>query len=419
MPIPEKNSPLDQLSEEYLRLVLSVGLHDPDYVDAYYGPPEWKAEVEREHPSLEIIAAQAEALVGALLGLPLHDQEEIVTLRHRYLLRQTESLSVRVSMLQGVKRTFDEEALALYDAVPPSYPKEHFESLLKGVEEILPGTGDVAVRYQEYTKQFVIPRDRLDGVFSAAISEGRRRTEKNLSLPVGDDFSVEYVTEKPWSGYNWYKGKGRSLIQMNVDFPIPIDRAVDLACHEGYPGHHVYNSLLEQHLVRERGWMEYSVYALFSPQSLIAEGTANFGIEMAFPGSTRVEFEKEVLFPLAGLPPEEAEHYYRVHGLTQRLAYAGNEAARRYLDGVITREEAARWLQDYALMSPERSVQRTTFFDVYRSYVINYNLGQDLVRRYIEARGGTLNNPQQRWEIFSALLSSPRVPSDLTRVQEL
>src|SRR5688500_14834724 len=67
---------------------------------------------------------------------------------------------------------------------------------------------------------------------------------------------------------------------LNVDLPVYIDRAVDLACHEGYPGHHVYNALLEQHLVRGRGWHEFSVYPLFSPHSLIAEGTANYGITM-------------------------------------------------------------------------------------------------------------------------------------------
>ena len=110
-----------------------------------------------------------------------------------------------------------------------------------------------------------------------------RADAAHLALPPGESFTVEYVTGKSWSGYNWYQGDYRSLIQVNTDLPINIDRAIDLACHEGYPGHHVYNVLLEQHLVRERGWIEYSVYPLFSPQSLIAEGTANYGIEVAFP----------------------------------------------------------------------------------------------------------------------------------------
>src|SRR6185503_6212472 len=101
-------------------------------------------------------------------------------------------------------------------------------------------------------------------------------------------------------------GNARSLIQINTDLPIFIDRAVDLAAHEGYPGHRVYNALLEQALVRGRGWPEFSVYPLFSPQSLIAEGSANYGIEVAFPGEERVNFEKTVLYPLAGLDPSKA-----------------------------------------------------------------------------------------------------------------
>ena len=115
---------------------------------------------------------------------------------------------------------------------------------------------------------------------------------------------------KSWSGYNWYQGNYRSLIQVNTDLPIYIDRAIDLACHEGYPGHHVYNALLEKHLVRDRGWVEFSVYPLFSPQSLIAEGTANYGIEVAFPGDERLAFERDVLFPLAGLDPSRRDEYY-------------------------------------------------------------------------------------------------------------
>ena len=93
---------------------------------------------------------------------------------------------------------------------------------------------------------------------------------------------MAYVKDKPWSAYNWYQGGFASLIEVNTDLPVYIDRAIDLACHEGYPGHHVYNALLEQHLVKQRGWVEFSVYPLFSPQSLIAEGTANYGIQVAF-----------------------------------------------------------------------------------------------------------------------------------------
>jgi hypothetical protein len=171
--------------------------------------------------------------------------------------------------------------------------------------------------------------------------------------------------------------------------------------------------LLERHLVRDRGWMEFSVYPLFSPQSLIAEGTANFGIDVAFPRDERLAFERRTVFPAAGLDGGRATEYADVLALVDRLSYAGNEAARRYLDGHIDAETAAEWLERYALYSPPRARQRVRFIEQYRSYVINYNLGKDMVRHYIEAQGGTASDAVRRWQLFEQLLSSPRLPSGL------
>ena len=117
-----------------------------------------------------------------------------------------------------------------------------------------------------------------------------------VALAPGESFDLQFVNGKSWSGYNYYQGNFRSLIQINTDLPIRITRAVDLGCHEGYPGHHVYNALLEQTFVRERGWVEMSVYPLFSPMSFVAEGSANYGIDLAFPGEEGTRFEREVLF---------------------------------------------------------------------------------------------------------------------------
>jgi hypothetical protein len=266
-------------------------------------------------------------------------------------------------------------------------------------------------RYNAFRNRFVIPSEKLQAVFSAAIDACRERTVRHIELPAEESFQVEYVKDKSWSAYNWYKGGFHSLIQVNTDLPFYIDRAIDLACHEGYPGHHVYNVLLEKHLRRDRGWVEFSTYALFSPQSLIAEGTANYGIEVTFPDDERVDFERETLFPLAGLDPSQTELFYRIQDRVEKLKYAGNEAARRYLNGEIDANEAAAWLTEYALMEPQRAAQRVRFIDQYRSYVINYNLGQDLVRGYVERRTG--GDSERVWAEFTALLASPRLPSGL------
>jgi hypothetical protein len=137
---------------------------------------------------------------------------------------------------------------------------------------------------------------------------------------------------------------------------------------------------------------------------------------MAFPGDERAAFERDVLFPLAGLDPARAPTYYQLADLLERLSYAGNEAARDYLDGDIGRDEAEEWLVRYALSSPDRAAQRVRFFDTYRSYVINYNLGRDLVRDSVESRGG--DDRTARWREFERLLSLPLTPGDLRRSLE-
>jgi hypothetical protein len=202
---------------------------------------------------------------------------------------------------------------------------------------------------------------------------------------------------------------------VNTDLPIYVDRAIDLACHEGYPGHHVYNVLLEKNLVRDRGWVEFSVYPLFSPQSLVAEGTANYGIDVAFPAQERLAFERSTIFPAAGLDPAGAADYYDVLTLVDRLSYAGNEAARRYINGQLDPKGAASWLERYALYSPPRAAQRLRFIDQYRSYVINYNLGKDMVKRYVESNGGTASNAAKRWTFSSNCSRRPVCPRDCSR----
>lgn len=404
---------LSQIAERYVRLVLQVGQHDANFVDAYYGPDALRPPQDRKAPINELLAAAAALQEDAASFTLPDDADDLTKLRKQYLAQQLTAVHARLRMLNGEPFPFDVESKLLYDTQAPVNSEASFQSTLDELATTLPGDGPLIARYEAFRQRFVIPPDRLDRVFTRAIAECRARTLAHLTLPEGESFTVEYVKDKSWSAYNWYKGGYRSVIQVNTDLPITIDRAIDLACHEGYPGHHVYNALLEKNLVRDRRWIEFSIYPLFSPQSLIAEGTANFGIPVAFPGASRVAYEKTALFPEAGLDPAQAEAYYAVQALIDRLSYAGNEAARRYLNGEITRAQAVDWLMRFAMMPKERAEQRTRFFDQYRSYVINYNYGKDLVRDWVERNGGTEDKPDERWRVFGQLLSSPRLPSGL------
>ena len=407
---------MNSVAEQYVKLVLNIGTLDPDYVDAYFGPAEWKPETKSGSTSdsafIQNLYDEAGKLLDALESLSKEKADEIQTLRYRFLYKQILAARTKVFMLAGGKLSFDEEAKALYDAEVPTYDSSYFQNIIEEINNLLPGEGNVSERWQNYKKQFIIPNEKLDAVFQAAINECRKRTLQYINLPAKESFKVEYVKGQPWGAYNWYKGNSFSVIQINTDLPSYIDRAVDLAAHEGYPGHHVLNVLLEK-LYRERNWVEFSVYPLFSPQSLIAEGTGNFGVEITFPGNSQMEFEKEVLFPLAGLDPSKTDTYYKISKLIQQLSYSSNEAARNYLDGKWTKEQTISWLQRYNLASKERAEQNLKFFDKYRSYIINYNLGKDIVKNYIEKNGGTAENEKLTWALFEKIISTPQTPSGL------
>ncbi len=407
--------PLSTWATDYVHLVLATGRHDPNFVDAYYGPPAWKATAETGEPkSLTALRAEAERLLAGVQAAQAGPDQAV---RRDYLQGQLGAVAAHLARLAGQVLFFDDEAEALYQMRPPVTPEADFEAALTRLDQLLEGTGTVQARYQRVRERVIVPTERVDAVFQAAIHEARERTRQHATLPASDHFRVEYVRDKAWSGYNWYQGGGSSVIQVNLDLPITIDRALDLAAHEGYPGHHVYNALLEQRFAQAppvgRGWVEFTVYPLFSPQSLIAEGTANFGIEVAFPGAERLTFEREVLFPLAGLDPQDATFWAQVQAELKWLAFADNEAARGYLEGRLDRAAAEAYLMRYSLRTAAQAAQRLRFIETYRSYVINYNLGEQRVRDWVNRQGGTADQPARRWAVFLELISSPRLPRAL------
>ena len=406
---------LDQVAKDYVKLVLELGLYDPDFVDAYHGPKEWKPNSQaKDQFPLEDFRNRVGKLQNEFQKAKSEQIDNLELKRQISLEKHLLALAARIEFMGGNRFSFDEEARAFYDVEVPHFSADYFEKSLARLDTVLPGSGDISSRYQQFKKPFEIPKDKLSEVFKTALLEGKKIAAQYIKLPEGDSFEIEYVNNQPWSGYNWFKGNASSLIQVNTDLEIYIDRAIDLACHEAYPGHHLHHSLVEAYLLKEKAWMEFSVHALFSPISFVAEGVANYGVKLAFPKEERILYEEETLFPLAGFDPKLARPYYKVLSLLQKLSYAGNEAARGYLDQKITRQEATDWLQRYSLMSPERAEQRLKFIERYRSYVINYNLGQDVVEQYIEAKVAKGSGGKaEKWKAFGELLSTPCVASFL------
>jgi len=406
---------LNQLATQYVRLGLEIGQYDSDFVDAYYGPDSLKPTKPKQltFPKDSLLAS-VNSLITELDQMSTNAENDTVRTRAHWLSHQLIAFGRRVKIFSGEYKSFDEESKDLFGAVAPAYPESHFQALVAKLDSLLPGKGTVPVRFQQLASRFIIPKDKIDTVFKVTIAEARKRTQAHYQLPSQETFTLEYVTNKPWSGYNWYKGNYNSNIQINTSLPIYLNRAIDLACHEGYPGHHIYNLLLEKNLYQDKGWVEISLYPLFSPQSLIAEGSANYGIRVAFSEEEQKQFYKNVLIPLTGLDSTNLDLYLKTFAIKSQLEYARNEAARGVVNGKMTDQQALHWLTDYQLLDSKAAETYLGFIKKYRSYVINYNYGQALVKNYIESKGGTDQNPEKRWELFNNLLKNEITTEELT-----
>ena len=402
---------LDRIARDYVRLSLTIGEKEEGYIDAYYGPPDILANAKAEAPRLSLPDLARRANVLSMRVAALKPKRSDVR-RAAFLTAQLTAAKTRLRMMAGEKLSFADEAKGLFGLTPELKPLTSYDPVLATIEALVPGTGPLSSRVDAFQDRFTIPAARLKPVFDAAIAECKARTLRHIALPKAEKFEMKFVTGKSWSGYNYYLGKATSRIEINTDLPIRIGRAVDLGCHEGYPGHHVLNVLLEERLVKGKGWIEFSVYPLYSPQSLIAEGSANYGIDLAFPGPERLAYETRVLYPLAGIPTADAARYAGLQDAMKALAGARFTIARDYLEGRIDEADAVRLTQRYQLVSEARAKQSIAFTKQYRSYVINYGFGQEMVRADVERAGPS---PEARWKRMEQLLSEPTLPSDLQK----
>jgi len=402
---------VDAIASAYVLLTLEIGTHERGYIDAYYGPPsllEAATKAPRDKPTL---LAAARQLMAKLDAAAPDLSDPIERRRAAFLRAQLRAAETRLMMMEGTRFPFAEEAERLFGVRPQLKPLASYDAQLAAIAALVPGDGSLAARVEAYLDRFTIPKDKLKPVFDAAIARCRGRTAAHVTMPEGESFDLQFVTGKSWSGYNYYQGGYHSIIQVNTDLPIRLSRALDLGCHEGYPGHHLLNMKLEEQLVKARGWTEFSVYPLYSPQSLIAEGSANYGIDLAFPDRTRPDTERDVLMPLAGIAPPGDDRYWQLNDALKALQGARLTIAQQYLDGAIDRPTAVALTQKYLLVSPQRAEQSVAFTDQYRSYVINYGIGEDMVRAYV-VRGSP--DRDESWRRMMLILSEPTLPSDLT-----
>jgi hypothetical protein len=390
---PGAPSALDAAAESYVRLVLALGERDADSLDTYHGPPAWQFEARARHATLADIRTAATSLADSLTSLTAANAEDEV--RRQFLIRQLRASATRIDIVRGARPPFAEEARALFalgQVGQVGQAGRESTAARAELERLMPGRGDLAARYAAFDRRFLIPRDRLRAVLSRAIEGCRAATGEHVSLPPGERVEVEYVADLAWSAFTRYQGRFTSRIRVNTALPLTVDRALDLACHEAYPGHHAIDSLLEARF--GSGRVELLVRPLFSPQSLLHEAASSGAADLAFPESARVAFERDELFPLAGLDPSGADGYVRVGRLVDRLHGVQADIARRYLDGQLDFSRASTALELDALMPSADATLK--FLNQFRSYAATYTAGRDAFSRYLDAHSTDRGSEHRR-----------------------
>ena len=359
--------------ERYLLLGLRLGKHVDGFVDAYFGPSELVEQVEPEEAvDPAELAAEASALLVRVDGGELEGR------RAAWLRAQLVGLETVARRLAGEQISWLDEVELCYGVSARLTPEEQFEEGHRLLDETFGDTDG----YQRWLAEQVVPPDRLLEAATVLRDEARRRSLERFGLPEGEDTYLELVTDEPWAAFNYYEGGLRSRVVINTDLPVWSHRLAHLVTHELYPGHHTEHASKEQRLVRERGFLEESIFLTGTPQSLVSEGIGELAPEMAF-GESLHEQAAELLRPL-GLPydVERAEGWRRasllLRQVSDNVAYQLNAEGR-------PRQEVVDYGVHWSRLPRERIEKAVDFATdpTWRAYTVCYSHGENLVRAHV------------------------------------
>jgi hypothetical protein len=386
---------VSDVSERYLELGLRLGRHIDGLIDAYYGPPEIKDRVDAEElPPPADLARNAAALIEDLDGL----EEQ----RRRWLSAQLVGLETVARRLAGEEMSFVDEVERCYGVAPERVPEERFEAVHEVLEETLPGDGSVAERFQAWRDTNTLSGDQLAGLVDSLGADLRERTEQFVGLPEGEVVRFDYVTDEPWAAYNYYLGGLRSRIAVNTDTPLTPTFLIGLVSHETYPGHHTEHAWKERLLVQEGGRLEESILLIGTPQSLVSEGIASLGPEIALGEDQQQVVAEHIRDTGVPFDPELSQ---TVREAARPLEGVGTNVALMLHEDGRSEDEALAYMKRWGLSSDLRAQQGLRFITnpVWRSYITTYIDGYRICEAFV---GG---DPAR----FKRLLTEQLTPADI------
>ena len=355
--------------ERYLRLGLRLDRHVEGVVDSYSGPPELSAAVAAEPPiDPPLLVADADELLAELPDGWLRDQ--------------VAGLRTYAGALAGESRTLADEAEGCFGLRPAFTDEAVFEAAHARLDDLLPGDGPLAARYERWEASLRVPAARVEELLAAVVDAARAWTRGVVELPAGEGVEIEIVRDVPWLAYCEYVGGLRSRISVNVDLPLSALDLLVTATHETYPGHHTERCCKEIALVRGRGLLEETLVAVPTPQSLVAEGIAQVGPALLLEGDGGADLA--AILHGAGVELD-LEHALAVRQALEPCRWAEVNAAFLLHEQGASAETVRAYLERFGLMSPELSAHMIRFLSdpTSRTYVLTYPAGRELCRAYV------------------------------------
>jgi len=405
---PAGEDPLDRQGRRFVELALALGQTDAKEVDTYFGPDALRPKADQPARTLDDLQRDLTALAGEIAKDPASDRQTRLADRIAHLLALIETIRAPHAA------SFDEEARRVYAIDPVPVNAAAMTAARFELARLLPGSGPLADRVDAFRARYVIPEDKRQAVFTRALAECRRRTRAHWRLPATERLEVEW-TPTVDAAWQRYRGNYHSQLQINPQAVAFLGSALDVACHEGYPGHHAQFVVQEMAAGSAGLPIEDKIVVLRSPDSMFREGAANYGVDLAFPPADRLAFERDVLFPLAGFPRPDAERFEKVRALIDTVAPATAPILRDYRDGRLSPDAAAAALQQDALVSSPQAL--LGFVDALGPYALGYTVARQWVgSRVAEAAGNG-----DRWQELRAYAEQvgipPRNPSKLKEKQ--
>lgn len=392
----------DTLIREYLLLGLRFDRIEPGYVDAFTGDPALRRTVASEPtPNPAELARQAQRLLSALpAGL---DQT-----RADYLAAHLRALACAGRKFAGADIGFVEEVHDYFDVRIAKGDVDRYRQAHARLDEVLDGTGPLADRMQAYRVADEIAPHRLAECIEAFSSALRDRVRADYRLPDTETVTYEVVTDKPWSGFNYYQGSYQSTVAVNADIKQQMSNLPRLVAHESYPGHHTEHCRKEAGLVHRDGQTEQTIFCVNTPQCLMAEGLADLALYAAV-GSHWGGWAAEIYADL-GLR-FDGERAEAVAEASAALIDVRQDAALMLHDERRDADEVAEFLRRWLLIDDTRARQSLRFLSspLWRAYTSTYVEGYRLLRTWLEDRPADTSRTQR----FTRLLDEPLIPSAL------